>query len=82
MTRDFSTVGSREDLVEFVRGLRDEHRAEPSRWESNDLGGFLDALAAWIADSPGYWANRGELVPEQPDWGWVTLALRAATGYE
>jgi hypothetical protein len=82
MTRDFWTVASREDLVDFVSGLRDEHRAEPSGWENNDLDRFLDALAAWIAASPGYWANRGESEPEQPDWGWVALALRAGTGYE
>jgi hypothetical protein len=82
MTGDNPTVRSREDLVAFVRGLRDEYRAEPERWENNDLGRYLDALAAWIADSPGYWQNRGEPAPQQPGWDWVALALQAATGYE
>ena len=82
MTRDNSTVVTREALADFVRALRDEHRTEPEAWENNDLDRFLDALAAWITDSPGYWENRDEPAPEQPDWGWVALALRAATGYE
>jgi hypothetical protein len=39
-------------------------------------------LAAWIADSPGYFKNRGEPVPTQPTWGLVAQMLYAAHLYE
>jgi hypothetical protein len=77
-----SAVAHRDELVAFIAALRDEHRAEPDAWENNDLSRFLSALAAWIDDSPGYWTNQGRPEPEQPDWAWVALALRAATQYE
>jgi hypothetical protein len=68
MEIDPSDVDSREGLVEFVGSLVREHRAEPARWENGDLESFLEALAGWINDSPGFWANRGEAEPSQPDW--------------
>ncbi len=82
MLTDHSNVGSREDLVAYINRLRDEYRADPEAWENNSLERFLDALAAWIDDSPGYWSNIGQPNSEQPDWSWVALALRAATLYE
>jgi hypothetical protein len=82
MPAEHSAVTSREELVAFVEALRDEYRDDPAAWENNNLSRFLDALAAWVADSPGYWANMELPEPEQPDWAWVALALRAASGYE
>ena len=66
----------------YIGALRDEYRCNPDSWENNDLERFLDALASWVEDSPGYWANMGQAEPEHPDWSWVALALRAASGYE
>lgn len=82
MPAEPSAVTSREALVAFILALRDEHRADPDAWENNDLSRFLDSLAAWVDDSPGYWANQGRPEPGQPDWSWVALSLRAATQYE
>jgi hypothetical protein len=82
MPRDVSHVASSHGLAAFVAALRDEHRANPQAWENSDLDSFLEALAAWIEDSPAYWRNQGEREPPQPDWSWVALSLRAATGYE
>ncbi|HEY6890706.1 MAG TPA: hypothetical protein VI300_23080 [Solirubrobacter sp.] len=75
-------VLSRRQLVAFINSLREEHRADPGGWENSDLERFLEALGAWVDDSPGYWENLRRPEPEQPDWTWVALALRAATGYE
>ena len=80
--RRTSAVTRRDELVAFIAALRDEHRADPEVWENNDLSRFLDALAASVVDSPGYWANEGRAQPEQPDWSWVAHSLRAATQYE
>jgi hypothetical protein len=79
MTVEPSAVASRKDLCAFIDALADEHRADPSAWENHDLPRVLEALAAWTRDSPGYWANRRQPAPEQPDWSWVAVALRAAT---
>jgi hypothetical protein len=77
-----SAVRTREGLVAFIGALIDEYRANPEGWENGDLPRFLASLAAWIDDSPGYWTNQGLPEPEQPDWSWVALSLRAATQYE
>jgi hypothetical protein len=82
MPGDPQRVASSHGLAAFVAALRDEHRDDPQAWENNDLASFLEALAAWIEDSPGYWQHQGQPEPPQPDWSWVALSLRAATGYE
>ena len=60
----WAAVTSRDELVAFIAALRDEHRADPDGWENNDLSRFLEALAAWVEDSPGYWANIEQPEPQ------------------
>ena len=66
-------VVSRLDLVAFIEGMS----REASEWPNNELDVFLEALSAWIGDMDGWFHNRGEHVPSQPDW-----RLTAATVYE
>ncbi len=40
-----SAIVSRVDLVAFVEA--DDYRADPERWENDDLPSFLDALSRW-----------------------------------
>lgn len=75
-------IQTREDFVAFVNELSREYRANPAAWENNNLGSFLEALAAWTEDLNGYYANKGELVPEKPDWKTVADMLMAAKIYE
>ena len=42
----------------------------------------LEALAAWVKDSDGYFANRNEPFPPHPTWRLFALMLQAARGYE
>jgi hypothetical protein len=74
-------VRSREDLARFVEGLHHEliHGAD---WENDQLDGFLEALAAWIRDSPGSYRNTGRPDPDQATWSFFADALSAATLYE
>ena len=53
-----------------------------AEWENAALDDYLEALSAWIADSPGYFANRGEEPPEQPSWSLVAMMLAAARSHE
>jgi hypothetical protein len=75
-------IRSREDLISFVRALHRNLEESPDEWENIDLGSYLDALAAWIEDMDGYYQNRGEPVPEQPNWMVLGHILLAAKVYE
>ncbi|WP_406054782.1 hypothetical protein OG462_04865 [Streptomyces sp. NBC_01077] len=73
---------SREELVTFLSDLHKEFRAHGHEWENNTLGGFLEALTAWVHDSPGAYRYTGEQIPPDGDWTFMARALRAATIYE
>jgi hypothetical protein len=75
-------VRTREDLAGFVLALREDLRSHPNEWENDTLDRFLEAFAAWCVDLVGYFHNRGENVPEQPDWNLVGHMLIAASTYE
>jgi len=66
----------------FVLALRDDLLANQSEWENPTLDGFLEALAAWCHDMPGYFQTQGEQKPEQPDWRLIARMLMAASMYE
>lgn len=77
-----SAGARRERVVAIVRGLCVEWSGgEPADWENVTVPRYLGALAAWLEDADGYYANRGVPVP----WnGWEVLAdaVRAAAVYE
>jgi hypothetical protein len=50
-------------------------------WENATVPEYLNALARWLPDSGGYYANRGEDRPSDV-WTVVRDALRAAVAYE
>lgn len=77
-----SRISSREDFVAFVRALRADLEAAPGEWENDTLERFLEAVAAWTHDMDGYFRNRGEPVPKQPDWRTFGQILIAAKHYE
>ncbi|MGA4543141.1 DUF7660 family protein [Uniformispora flossi] len=73
----------RAELADFIRDLRDEFIGNGSTWENPTVDRFLDALsAAWISDADGWYAARGEEVPERGDWAFFARALKAAADYE
>ncbi len=79
---ELDSIRSREDLASFILNLSHDLRDHPARWENATLGDFLEALAAWCIDMPGYFHNRDEPQPEQPDWQLVGRMLLAASMYE
>jgi hypothetical protein len=74
-------VTSREDLASFVAGMQHSLR-NGHQWTNRDLGTFLEAMAAWIADMDGYFENIGEACPDSPTWRTFAEILAAATVYE
>jgi hypothetical protein len=75
-------IHTREAFVSFVRSLAHDVRERPDTWENVDLPSFLEAAAAWAESMDGYYANRGERLPERPDWRTFALILAAARVYE
>ncbi|WP_435859270.1 DUF7660 family protein [Streptomyces tanashiensis] len=75
-------IHSRAELVAFLRDLHQEFRTCGHGWENNTLDSFLEALAAWVHDSPGAYRNAGEQIPPDGDWTFLARALQAATVYE
>lgn len=49
-------------------------------WENATLPAYLEALAAWLRDSDGFYSNQGREVPD--GWRVMADALQAATNYE
>ena len=78
---DVDSVRTREDLATFVLALRQDLLSNPAAWENPTLERFLEALAAWCTDMPGYFRNRGASQPEQPGWSLVAQMLMAARVY-
>ncbi len=75
-------VETREDLAAFVELLRLDYERDSENWENDDVASFLEALAAWTVDMPGYFQNRGLDPADVPLWRLVGMMLLAARSYE
>ncbi|MFE7584918.1 hypothetical protein ACFU5Y_25535 [Streptomyces gardneri] len=75
-------IRSREELATVVRSLHQEFLQQGDAWENNTLATFLEALAAWVHDSPGVYQNVGQELPAAGDWTFIARALQAAKHYE
>ncbi|MFJ9473062.1 DUF7660 family protein [Streptomyces caniferus] len=73
---------SREELAAFVRKLHQDFLQHGDAWDNNTLATFLEALAAWVHDSPGFYQNSGKELPAGGDWTFIARALQAAKVYE
>ena len=77
-----SFVYTREDFAVFVHELAHNLQTKPQEWENATLAEYLEAMAAWVEDSEGYYVNAGKSVPQQPTWQNLAEALVAAKRYE
>lgn len=75
-------IHTRDDLAAFIRDLHQDYLRRGHEWENSTLDRFLEALAAWIDDSDGWYRNFGKELPANGDWTFIARALGAATVYE
>ena len=76
-------VRTRDELIDHIVRLLDEHDAVGDQWGNKDLYSFLQAMAAWLNDCEGYYRNSGQPVDaRQPSWQLFADALSAASVYE
>jgi len=79
---DAHSVQTREDLVRYLAELSERVRAGSVRVDNVDTADLLEAASAWVDDMDGYFINRGERVPQSPDWSLVASIFTAALIYE
>ncbi|MEU6272987.1 hypothetical protein ABZ871_11315 [Streptomyces populi] len=75
-------IRTRDELVAFVRDLHQDYLQRGHDWENHTLDRFLEALAAWMAGSDGWYRNFGKELPANGDWTFIARAFNAATVYE
>ncbi|MFI9604428.1 DUF7660 family protein [Streptomyces sp. NPDC004069] len=75
-------IGDREAFSAFLARLRADYATNGQQWENPTLDRFLEALEAWVADSPGWHRNFGHDLPPEGDWTFFARALDAARIYE
>jgi hypothetical protein len=82
LNRRAVTTTDKQALSVFINDLADSLLAAPEDWANLDLERFLRAWSAWLADSDGYFLNRGEEPPQDPSWTLIAQMLLAARVYE
>ncbi len=77
------TVRTRTDLAAFVLELSEDLEQRPDGWENPSLDRYLDALARYLDDLPGWCRNVSpEIDPEEAQWQLFAVALAGAAVYE
>jgi hypothetical protein len=76
------SVASSEDLSRFILRIRETLLRDPDSWENCDLSSFLEAMAAWLHDMPGYYENMGKPFSGEASWALFADLLAAARVYE
>ncbi|MCD0483433.1 hypothetical protein LO771_13735 [Streptacidiphilus sp. ASG 303] len=82
LLRPDEEISDREAFVAFLRELHDDFIRRGDEWENPTLDRFLEALAAWVKASPGWYGNFHQELPARGDWTFLARALAAATVYE
>ncbi len=76
------SIQTREDFIAFVQRLSKDFRNNPTAWDNDKLGTYLESLAAWTHDMDGYYHNKGEEPPTNVNWRFIAQLLLAARVYE
>lgn len=75
-------VSSAEELASFVHVLLADYSCGEGDWTNFSLGLYLEAMAAWIVDMPGYFKKQGLPIPQKVEWKTFAQILLAAKYYE
>jgi hypothetical protein len=75
-------IKTKQEFVSFANELSESFYDDPESWKNNNIGTYLEALAAWINDMEGYYKNQGLPAPENLEWQLMADMLDAARFYE
>ena len=79
---DTGSVKTAEELADVVNAIARDWETDGRAWQNQTAGAFVEALAAWLTDMQGYYANRGTTVAAQSPWQVMADAVSAARYYE
>jgi len=82
MARVEDSVGSREELVEFLSTLASRVADGSETVENATTAQFLEATSGWLNDLEGWCANQGRELPAEPSWALVAWIVSAGLIYE
>ena len=74
-------MGGGRDMVAGTARRLSAQASTMQGWKNENLPAYLEALAAWLDDCGGYYANQGRLLPSNA-WVIINDALQAAGGHE
>jgi len=73
-------IDSKGELIALLNELAGDN---PSKWDNSDLKSYLEAMAAWLDDCEGFYANSDQSVDQQnASWQLIADALQAGASYE
>ncbi|MGH3312415.1 MAG: DUF7660 family protein [Streptomyces sp.] len=75
-------VQSRDDLYRFLVDLAQRVKSGEFPMENESSVDYVKAAAYWIRSMHGFFANRGEQVPADPEWSTIAMIFTAAFVYE
>lgn len=82
MERVEDSVGSREELVEFLAALASRVADGSEPVENVTTAQFLDGAGGWLSDLEGWCANQGRELPAEPSWALIAWIVSAGLIYE
>ncbi|MFC4860096.1 DUF7660 family protein [Pseudomonas sp. MAHUQ-62] len=80
--KEVNTIDTKEDLAEFLSGLREDLIKNSGDWENKTLERYLDAMESWVRVIDFYSANTGDVDVLTPSWRTFAKILSAAKIYE
>jgi hypothetical protein len=76
-----SNVQTREQLIDFIRDLRDDYETNNTAWDNPTVDRYLDALVRLLVRIDAFYQS-GETIPDQPSWQLIAELLLSASSYE
>jgi hypothetical protein len=80
--KEIDAINTKEDLAEFLSGLRKDLIENPGDWENQTLDRYLDAMESWIRVIDAYSKNTCDIEALSPSWRTFAKILSAAKIYE
>jgi hypothetical protein len=82
VNKEIDSINTKEDLAEFLFGLRKDLIENPGDWENQTLDRYLEAMESWIRVIDAYSKDTGDIEARSPSWKTFAKILSAAKVYE
>lgn len=76
------TIKSREELLSFIKMLRNDLKENKEGWQNHNLEDYLESIEAWLNDSDGLAKNTGKSIEDLSKWGIIASVLYSGKIYE